>query len=1678
LTTSGVVMDQELAGAALLRNRMLQVIGYLDAVVSRSESPVRTLPADRSVRGSGVPDGLPGCELYPGEPWLRLVRVPDPPSVHVSQMLDAFVHSVRHDPSHEPGLNPGWEDLAVEAGLSTAVVAGQHEAWLEDTWRPWAERTRDARQVSQAFTSVRSLALQLERQESDFELVWGHGLIHGRVGGMPLEYPLVSTPIEVTVDPETGVLSVRPTGPTRLEMGALSGLPSQHLDDLLSMAAPGAVVGFDPLDDEARIGFFRRALVGLGAQPRVREAGASLLDPVWQADFWIDDTFALTLRPRFSNLRGFLADLREHAGEGGVLDFTGMGALSALLHDEPSAIDDPSDSPELWADSGQRLLMPLERNEDQEKIARELSVKKLVAVQGPPGTGKTHTIANLISHLVAHGKRVLVVAHKEEPLTEVRDKIPASLRDLSVSLLGSSATQVNQMQAAVRQLMAVGSSTEAPASRARVDRIAVELDQAVAKRGQIEASLRRLAARDRQTLELGGVSMRPLQIGGWLNGHPERSWLPDDFSHGTACPLTPPEIDELLRLARTTTANDRAEARTHLPGLDPVPDGASLGRAFDEMDHLRGIEQALTRRGLHSKARPHERPDFVGLAARAGALAESVARRPAWLEHLAASAANPQTRHSYNEQLAALQHDLDALASLAVPLAGHSVTIDPERVNAPREHLQALHRLQEELVGKGSVGLFARELQRTQRRNLIDGEPIRTTQDVALVVAVIRIVQLRHALALRWNQLASPHLGPPIATAYPEHEATRNLDALRRCVHEETDVWPQLRSDLEEAVTGIPETAETRWLGQVAAVLTDARALQQLDKLEAAATALETDLKAGGAQPDASRLWRAMQAALSGRLWGDWDDTLAEAARLRALSYSAARCDELSALLSRVAPKTVGLIAEGAGQPSTADELQMAWEWRDVRAWLDEVIGAEDAASLGVAASDARGEIRQLTEQLAEASARHALIVGMTDGQRRALSDWATAIGKIGKGTGKSAGHWTAIAQQKMQDAVEGVPVWIMSWQRALSQFRGGTTPFDVVIVDEASQCDIRSLLVLTLGRRAVVVGDDKQISPTSFVNVDLVRDLIDRHLKDVPSANFFEPSESLFNRAVSASNGALTLSEHFRCVPEIITFSSQRWYDGRIQPLRAGAGAFAHPFKVVHTPEGVRDSLTGYGNDVNKAEADALVDKVVELSSDDAYQDKTFGVISLLSSSKQDVYLQHQLLKRLGEREYARRRLKVGGAYAFQGAERHVMFVSLVVDSNKRFGAFTSLDDQRRVNVAASRAADQVWIFHSAELPEFSKDDVRRAWVEYASSGFDAAQQFGNLEDLCESGFERDVLRQVVQRGYLPIPQFKVGKYRIDFVIQLRNGSRIAIECDGDAYHQDLDADMARQAILERVGRCEFFRIRGSVFGRDPVGSLGPLWSILESRGAPRWQESDVSPLASAGSLTEKQLRTSDVTIDPEVTTKPTHVIHSQADLARTGKPAALAGKPQLLPPVPRPDENGHVEKSQGSPVAPAIDSDLPAEAAGLTPEQLATLQMAMQLGASLRLAKDGSVEIIPRANPATTVSTGNGTPTAQPLRTQARPTGPERGSQEPYAASDVAHVMEGAREEILSAARLLIERTGSDVFNLPQLISEMRGTGTMHSNELIERLVKTDLYVEGYVVRLDDGMFSLYNA
>ena len=118
--------------------------------------------------------------------------------------------------------------------------------------------------------------------------------------------------------------------------------------------------------------------------------------------------------------------------------------------------DNPIDAPEgdtPGSAEAERFLFPLPTNEEQRQIIHRLQAEPCVLVKGPPGTGKSHTIANLICHLLARGDRVLVTAHAPKALAVLRGLLPDDIRDLCVTALGSSREDQRLLEESVRGIL-------------------------------------------------------------------------------------------------------------------------------------------------------------------------------------------------------------------------------------------------------------------------------------------------------------------------------------------------------------------------------------------------------------------------------------------------------------------------------------------------------------------------------------------------------------------------------------------------------------------------------------------------------------------------------------------------------------------------------------------------------------------------------------------------------------------------------------------------------------------------------------------------------------------------------------------------------------------------------------------------------------------------------------------------------------------------------------------------------------------------------------------------------------------------------------------------------------------------------------------------------------------------
>lgn len=452
------------------------------------------------------------------------------------------------------------------------------------------------------------------------------------------------------------------------------------------------------------------------------------------------------------------------------------------------------------------------------------------------------------------------------------------------------------------------------------------------------------------------------------------------------------------------------------------------------------------------------------------------------------------------------------------------------------------------------------------------------------------------------------------------------------------------------------------------------------------------------------------------------------------------------------------------------------------------------------------------------------------------MKRWHLAIRKLGKGTGKYAWKRRKKVQEEMQNAQKAIPVWIMPIYRVYETIPPEFGIFDIVIIDEASQSNILALPAIMRGKKIVVVGDPEQISPESAgVSEQEVERLIRTSLKDIPNGDYFDLKTSLYHLAeiCFGAKGTIMLREHFRCVPEIIQFCNNLCYHGKILPLRnpPSTQRIEPPLMSVYVEGGYREGRLG----VNKLEAEKICQMLQELIKDPRYAEKTFGVVSL-TGKDQAKYITNKVTEFISVEDLDRIKFRAGDAYDFQGDERDIILLSMVVGANdeKRLTALTHERYRQRFNVAVSRAKDQLILFHSVRLGRDLRnpEDLRYKLLEYVQNYSKRVLWEEKVEDLFESPFEEAVYEWLTERGYRVIPQVKVGNYRIDLVVE-GESNRLAIECDGDRYHgpDKWWDDRIRQRQLERRGWV-FWRVWASAFYKDPDAAMSPVIQKLEEMG------------------------------------------------------------------------------------------------------------------------------------------------------------------------------------------------------------------------------------------------------
>jgi very-short-patch-repair endonuclease len=1400
----------------------------------------------------------------------------------------------------KPWLENGWEDPFKEAQFYEAknepndkgelVFVRFHEdpdrLTARDSWKvkrdEWAKNEKPARAALRVFESLYELYGRTEREAERVELVLGDGILAWRRAEGGIFHPVLLQRLQMTFDPTIPEFRISETErPVELYSALFQSMPDVDGRSIGRCRQELERGNFHPLGDRDTSGFLKRLAIQLSPRGEFFEEGAPDGE---KDDPRIGRSPVMFLRARTlgfaAAIEAILQDLRSR-------DDLPWSLLNIVGLESRIAAEEPEPSKESHAEPDD-VLLSKPANLEQIRIARATESSAGVLVQGPPGTGKTHTIGNLIGHLLAQGKSVLVTSHTTKALRMVRSQVASPLRALCVSVLESDLESRNQLESAVGTIAARLSQLD-------TGNLAIEAQNLTRQRAALQERLASLrddlsSARsdEYRDIVVGGRSWAPSDAARWIAKEEDRcAWVPSPVALGAPLALSEGEVIELYSTNVSVCADAERELARTLPKAAQLPSPGEF--------------QALLNTGLDlEKAERNFRSDLwqtAGAAPTAESLLAVLVRVQEAIDPLkggegwklaavyAGRNGGPH-RDPWDNLVAQIEQAHDEIAKSQEILLRHAPALPFGSSFEDQE--KAAIEIHAHLRQNGTLG-FVTLLTHKHWKHLVDSATVEATRPTlpehfVAISKFCRTKSLRRDLAARWDRQMAPLGSPPSKSLGEDIEtsAVQYCAPIRDCLSWSSRTWAPIEKELKEAGFSwqrfLAEQSPLPGADGELRRIHEAVTKKLLPVLTARVNRLLWERNVQTLRQLYETLAVASKVAAGSLVVAQLRDAVSEGSpelyrigyarllELESLTSVLARRKELLGRLETCAPSWASAIRSRSGihaDPSQPSSPADAWIWRQLHDELEKraSVSLED---IQAAIDRSTDELRTVTIELIDRRAWGFQAKRTSLAQKQALIGWLDTIRKIGKGKGIRVPRLRAEAAQKMSECRGAVPVWVMPLSRVVENFDPRNSRFDVVIIDEASQSDVMALVAFYLGKTVVVVGDHEQVSPSAVgQEIAVVQNLIDQFLKGIPNATLYDGHTSVYDLARQSFGDTIRLVEHFRCVTDIIQFSNDLSYDGDIKPLRDASRVVLKPHTIAYRVEGsTRDGK------VNRREAEVIASLALaaleqpECQKNEFGEPSSFGAVSLVGE-EQALEIDRLLRIYLPPSVYEDHRFLCGTPAQFQGDERDVMFLS-VVDTPT--GAPLPFRDQQmfkqRFNVAASRARDQMWVIHSLNLhTDLRTGDLRRRLIEHSQDPTVLLRAYEEKERKTESPFERDVLKRLVKAGYQVTPQWKVGARRIDMVVEGR-ARRLAIECDGDRYHplEKLAEDMARQAVLERLGWI-FVRIRGSVFFRDAERAMQPVFDKLRDLEIePSAVElSGAAPLSSSTDLTDKIIRRAD---------------------------------------------------------------------------------------------------------------------------------------------------------------------------------------------------------------------------
>ena len=1297
--------------------------------------------------------------------------------------------------------------------------------WLNNEWQPWAEENVERFAAIQTYEQFCRIFHKLERNRENLEFVAANAVLCWRFDSIEIRHPLITQSLELEYLPEEGIFNVVAKGSLpRFEYDMLFDLTGIDMHKIFMLEQKIFEHPVCLRDGEFLKTFCEEFASIIGYDCLVSSEKTMQRIPILDQPciYYNEPVFFL----RYKDGRKWRGELE------GIVEAIDAGASLPNIFNSVHKNEQVGEESATytWKDNLAEPFLPWVQETAHKDILRQLLANPLTVVQSPPRSFKENLIVNILTHLLAQGKRVLITGGCNSTLREVGKLLYRNFPELSPLCVGAVETDRENMIELLSSLRE-HSRKNSCYDKDEIEREVTKLQKQLAflQKELIEDKVQVQSARELEYSRrfiMEGEEKFPWQIARWIELNNERlGYIPDEIGHDKECPLNKSEMNEFIELLKKVSLSERAELSRWFPKPSELMSAKELTELFKMLEEfslhkaerVALLEDCLILEDVSSQKIKSILQEYQQALANLPGIEEE------WLAGILEEIIVDRNKLDFWQDFYDIVNtSLQKLQKFLFILNNHIVEL-PSGVS--HQYIrEVLYKLRTEFSKNNKLSILfklsaGKKIIKVYEKFLIDGALVQNSEDIDLVLCRLDYLDELNKIVTSWNTSVTAVSGPIVEgeTEFAEALAKYNMQ-IKRVVDWCSKHLKNLNACWEKFANRQPaQWADRNWvigmLSRIQAWLVDKKQEEYLALLAGQYEIVFKEAQGNELNPSCYKL----KEALDKRDVELWQKSQKKLVVLEEKKMLFRKLDSLYTRLSSVAPLWAQTIVD-----DKADDLfvklkdwQLAWLLRQAKDWLTKHKKGNNLEEITQRFYQRKDKTKDLIKELCTKSAWQWQLKRVTDDEKKALNCLLEKTDL--QYTDNLADRQTYEFLREVDFWRLSIPAWIMPVNTLLETAGAIDKMFDVVIVADGEKCDIFSSCLLTRGKKALVLGDNMLLGNVQFMQGRAAADLfLKKSFLELPERVKFDLQDSLYSFALRlVENKKNILSERPLLPAKINNFVNKNFYAQRLRlvPSAQENKNFLPELVRVELDE---KKLTGQ---VNEQEAAYIMQKLVAFLNMSEYEGKTFAVITLGGSEQQEL-LENLILDQVPEEQIARHRIICTTADNYLSGLRDIVLLSFVS------AKIAELVDPRKLNSILQLVHEQLFLF----LPFAAADLLQYSLVTSLLGWDDKVQEDKLNSDKPATVIIEDICKLLTEKGYKARGAYQPGNLPLSLDIVVEVGTqKIAVIIDGIRGKKQLDEMLLEEDTLSQQG-WNFWHLRACKFYTDKEKSLEGLCEFLEN--------------------------------------------------------------------------------------------------------------------------------------------------------------------------------------------------------------------------------------------------------